>query len=133
MVAGNFAHLGRAARGTYFVEELNIRLVVVGPLARKVVLVVDRLDRADRLTGTAVHALVGVDVKHAVALVDAVNGALFDASFVFNIDAGKGDYVSHDSILSVTDTASAPNTWVNSWEQDHHEADDERAPTPVAI
>ena len=44
----------------------------------KVGFVVDRLNGTDGLTGTAVDALVRVDVEHPVALVDAVDRALPD-------------------------------------------------------
>lgn len=133
VVAGNLAHLGRAARGTYFAKEFDIRLVVVRPLAWQVVLVINRLYGAHWLAGAAVDALVGVNVEHSVALVDAVNGALFDASFVFDIDAGKGDYVGHEIILPVTNTATAPDARVNSRKQNYNKTDDQRAPAPVAV
>ncbi len=70
------------------VEELDVRLVVLGPLLRDVVLVVDGLDGADRLAGAAVDALVGVDVEHPLALVDAVDRTLLYAGFVLEVDAG---------------------------------------------
>src|SRR5690606_11300261 len=89
---------GAAGRSDLF-EELDVRLVVVRPLFGQVVFVVDGLDGADRLARTAVDALVGVDVEHAVALVDAVDGALVDTGAVFDIHAGKGDDVGHRSIL----------------------------------
>ena len=60
-------------------EEVDVRAVVVLPLRGGVVLVVDRLHRADRLAGTTVHALVRLDVERALALVDAVDRALVDA------------------------------------------------------
>src|SRR5699024_3328432 len=65
------------------------------PLLRDVVLVVDGLDGADRLTGTTVDALVGVDVQRAVALVDAVDRALLDARLVLDVDAGLRDHIRH--------------------------------------
>jgi hypothetical protein len=70
-------------------------VVVLTPLARKVVLVVDRLYRAHWLASTAVHALIRVDVKHTVTLINAVDGTFVDAGFVLYIDAREGDYVSH--------------------------------------
>ena len=81
------------------VEELDVRLVVVLPLLGHVVLVEDRLDRADRLAGAAVDALVGVDVEHPLALVDAVDGALLDARLVQHVDARLGDDVGHRRLL----------------------------------
>src|SRR5262249_39159912 len=78
-VLGNLADLGGAAGRTQVLEELVVGGDVVLPLRRDVVLVEDRLHRADRLTGPTVDALVRVDVEHAVALVDAVDRALLDA------------------------------------------------------
>src|SRR3954470_9888851 len=56
VVALDQPQLAGTARRAEFVEELDIGLVVVLPLLRHVVLVEDRLDRADRLTGTTVDA-----------------------------------------------------------------------------
>src|SRR5699024_5959535 len=60
---------------------------------------VDRLDRAHRLAGAAVDALVGVDVEHALALVDAVHGTLLDAGQVLEVHTGLRDHVRHVPIL----------------------------------
>src|SRR4029079_3753225 len=68
--------LGGAAGRAEVVEELDVRLVVVLPLVGDVVLVVDRLDRADRLARPAVDALGRVDVQRPLTLVDAVDGTL---------------------------------------------------------
>jgi len=76
-------------------EELDIGLVVVGPFLGKVILVVDCLDRADRLAGAAVDALVRMDIEGAVALVDAVDRALVNAGAVLHIDAGQRDHIGH--------------------------------------
>src|SRR5206468_5426173 len=89
----DLANLGGAAGRTEVLEELVVRVRVVLPLLRHVVLVEDRLDGADRLAGTAVDALIRVDVKHPVALVDAVDRALLDACLVEHIDAGLSDDV----------------------------------------
>ena len=95
MVLGDDPELGRAAGATEVVEELDVGLVVVLPLLRHVVLVVDGFHRADRLARTAVDALVGVDVEHPLALVDAVHGAFLDARLVKHINAGLRDDVGH--------------------------------------
>src|SRR6266571_3325072 len=60
-----------AAGRAEVLEELDVGLVEVLPLLRGVVLVEDRLDRADRLARATVHALVRVDVQRALAFVDA--------------------------------------------------------------
>src|SRR5699024_196192 len=70
-----------------------------GPLVRGVVLVEDRLDGADGFAGAAVHAFVGLDVEHPVALVDAVHRALVDAGTILDVDAGQGDDVGHGRFL----------------------------------
>src|SRR5690606_12148839 len=59
VVVVDLPELGRATGRAEHVEELHVGLVVLAPLLRGVVLVVDRLDRADRLARTAVDALVG--------------------------------------------------------------------------
>ena len=95
MVTVDDADLGGTTGRSHLGEELDVGLVVVGPLVGNVVLVVDRLDGADGLARTAVDTLVGLDVEHAIALVDAVDGALVDAGAIFEIDAGLGDDVCH--------------------------------------
>ena len=90
------SELGRAARGAEVDEELRVGRGVVLPLLRDVVLVEDGLDGADGLAGTAVDALVGVNVEAAFAFVDAVNGALVNASAVFDIHTGEGNDVGHE-------------------------------------
>src|SRR5690606_38831312 len=113
------ADLRGAAGGSDLFEEFDVGLVVVGPLLGQVVFVVDRLDGADRLAGTAVDALVGVDVEHPVTLVDAVDGALVDTGAILQIDAGQGDDVGHSSILIRSDArgrtaAGVARGWVSA-------------------
>jgi hypothetical protein len=86
VISWNWADLGSASRGSNLGEEVDVCLIVPAPLARKIVFVVDSFNWANRLTGSAVHALIRVDVKHTVALVDAVNWALVDTSFVLDIN-----------------------------------------------
>src|SRR5215207_10234511 len=98
-VAQHSADVGCPARGAERLlalgEEGRVGGGEVLPLGRDVVLVEDGLHRADGLAGAAVHAFVGVDVEHAVALVDAVDRTLFDAGLVLDVDAGFGDDVGH--------------------------------------
>ena len=61
----------------------------------KIVLVVDRLDRAHRLAGATVDALVGVDVQRARALVDAVDGTFPHACAVEDVHTRFTDHVRH--------------------------------------
>src|SRR5215208_5078380 len=63
--------------------------------------------RADGLAGAAVHTLRGVDVEHAVALVDAVDRAFLDAGLVLDVDAGLGDDVGHGQPPSLADSLRA--------------------------
>src|SRR3712207_295770 len=93
----DLAGLRRAPGAAQVGEELHVGVVEVLPLVRDVVLVVDGLHRADRLAGTAVDALVGVDVEHPVALVDAVDRTLVDARLVEDVDTSLGDDVGHGS------------------------------------
>jgi hypothetical protein len=93
----------RCATGrSEFSEEVRVDLRVLVPLLGHIVLVVDRLDRADRLAGTTVDAFVGVYVKHPSALVDAVDRAFLNACLVLDVDAGFGDRVRHRRLLTVS-------------------------------
>ena len=74
------------------VVDLHERL----PLLRQGVLGEDRLDRAFRLAGAAVDALLGVDDEDPLVLVDAVDGTDVHARAVFDVDAGLSDDVRHD-------------------------------------
>src|SRR5215472_8026192 len=94
-VVGERAGLGGAARGAELVEEPCVLGGELGPLLGDVVFVEDRLDGADRLAGAAVDALVGVDVEHPLAFVDAVDRAFLDAALVLDVDARLGDHIRH--------------------------------------
>src|SRR5690606_12853392 len=83
---------GTAGR-TDLVEELDIRLVVVGPFLGQVILVVDGFDRTHRLARPAVDALIGVDVERTLPLVDAVHGALVNTRAIFHIHTRQCDDV----------------------------------------
>ena len=62
VILGKCAYLDRSAARADVVEELDIGLVLVRPLFRDVIFVVDRLNRAHRFTGTTIDALIRVDV-----------------------------------------------------------------------
>jgi hypothetical protein len=100
VVPRNWANFGRSAWGSNFRKEVNVSLVVLAPLARKIIFVVDRFYWANWLTGAAVHAFIRVNVKHAVALIYAVDRAFINARFVFDVHTRKGDYVSHSPSLA---------------------------------
>jgi hypothetical protein len=95
VISRDGANFGSPSWGSNLGEEVNVGFVVLTPLTRKIVFVVDGLYGANWLTCSAVHALIRVDVKHAVTLIDAVDWALIDTCLVFNIHTGKRDYVSH--------------------------------------
>src|SRR5680860_378866 len=99
VVLGDLAELGCAAGASEVVEELDVGLVEVLPLLRCVVLVEDGLDRADRLAGTTVDALIGVDVERALTLVDAVDRTFLDTGLVLDVDTRLGDHVRHVRLL----------------------------------
>lgn len=82
----NWAKFGGSARGSNFGEKLNIYGVIGLELIGKVILVKNGLNRANRLACTTINAFIGVDVKHPVALINAVDRALIDASLVLNVD-----------------------------------------------
>jgi hypothetical protein len=84
-----------AAWRTKLAEELDVCLVVVSPLLRHIVFVVDGFYGAYGLTRTTVDALVGLDIEHAVALVDAVDGAFVDAGTIFEVNTWLGNDVGH--------------------------------------
>jgi hypothetical protein len=85
VISWNWANLGSASRGPNLGEEVNVCLVVLAPLTRKIVFVIDRLNWANGLASSTVHALIRVDVEHAVALVNTVNWTFIDASLVLDI------------------------------------------------
>src|SRR5699024_4890361 len=95
MIEVDQAHLRGATGRADLVEEVDVRLVVVGPLLRRIVLVVDGLYRAYRLAGTAVDAFVRLDVQHPFALVDAVDRTLVDTTLVLEVHTGFGDHIGH--------------------------------------
>jgi hypothetical protein len=88
VISRDWANFGSSSWRPNLREEVNVCLVVLAPLTRKIVFVIDRLNWANRLTGSAVHTLIRVDVEHAVALIDTVDGTLINASFVFDVYTG---------------------------------------------
>jgi hypothetical protein len=104
VISRDWPNFGSSSWRSNLREEVNIGLVVLTPFARKIVFVVNSLYWANRLASSAVHALIRVDVKHAVALVNAVNWALIDTGFVFDIDARKCNHVSHITPKKTSDS-----------------------------
>src|SRR3990170_1778753 len=93
-------HLGPGSRLVLEPEgvDLGVLLLALG----HVVLGEDGGDGAGRLAGTAVDALVGVDIELAVyafLVVDAVHWTDVDAGLVENVDARVDDDVRHGRVL----------------------------------
>jgi len=84
-------------RSVLVLEPERVDLGVFLLTVRHIVLGEDGRDRADRLAGAAVDALIGVDVELAVyvfVVVDAVDGTDLDAGFVDGADTGLRNDVS---------------------------------------
>src|SRR6476469_4761185 len=86
---------GHRGHGLALLEELPVLRDEVLPLLGDAVVRKDGLDRAGRLACLAVDALVGMDVVLVLALVDAVDGAHFDAGLVPHPDARLGNDERH--------------------------------------
>jgi hypothetical protein len=95
VISRDWSNFGSPSWRSNLREEVHVCLVVLAPLTGKIVFVIDRLYWANWLTSTTVNTLVRVDVKHAVALIDAVDWALIDTCLVFNVYTGKRNYVCH--------------------------------------
>src|SRR2546422_1228201 len=88
----------RPPRSTLFPYTTLFRSVfgdIALPLRRRVFLREDRRDRALRLAGPAVDALVRVNVELVLPLVDAVHRAHVYAGAILHADAGFRDDVRH--------------------------------------
>jgi hypothetical protein len=84
-----------AAGRANLVEKFNIGFVIISPLLREVIFVINCFNRAYGLTSTTVHAFIRMNVKHAVTFIDAVHGTFINAGTVLYVDTGKGDDVGH--------------------------------------
>jgi hypothetical protein len=97
VISRNCANLGCTAGRTNYFKKLYVCFVIIGPLLRNIVLIVDSFNRANGLTGSTVNTLIRVDIEHAVAFIDAIHWAFFNAGLVLKVNAGQSDYVSHVS------------------------------------
>jgi hypothetical protein len=86
VIAFDGTYFGSSTGRTYGVKEFNVGLVVISPLSRKVIFVVNSFNRTHWLTSSTVNALIWVDVEHSVTLIDTVNRALSDTRFVFDVN-----------------------------------------------
>ena len=109
------AELSGATGGAQIIEEVSIGANVFAPLLGNVVFIVDSFNRADRFAGAAVNAFIGVNVQGAVALVDAVNGAFFNACAVLDVYTGQSDDVGHELVATFLKNFLTPSTgWVQN-------------------
>jgi hypothetical protein len=79
-----------------FYEELGINFRELFPVTWNVILVVNSLNRADRLASATIYALIRLDVEHSVTFIDAIHWALFDAGLIFHIDTWLGNHICHE-------------------------------------
>jgi hypothetical protein len=107
VVSRDRSDFGGTTRGTNLGEKVNVRPVVLAPLARKVILVIDGFNWANWFASTTVNTFIWVDIEHSITLVYTVDGALIDTSLVFDVDARKGYYVSHVTSLTKMSLYSA--------------------------
>src|SRR3954452_6255073 len=89
--------LNGPARGAEarLVEPLGVDRLEGFPFRGDLVFGEDGVDGADGFACGTVDALVGLDVEHPAALVDAVDRALIDACAVLNVDAWFSDDEGH--------------------------------------
>jgi len=140
VVAVNQPNLRGTTWRTDGFKKFDVGLVIVRPLGRQVILVINRLNRANGLASATVNTLVRVNVKHAVALIDAVNRAFINAGFVFDVNTWQCDYVGHriflllelNDILSlaVPRSALAPRFGSKSRKQRYENQEADRAIHP---
>jgi uncharacterized membrane protein YGL010W len=99
MIAIGQTDLACTTWGSELNEELAINCAILLPLRWDIIFVIDRFHRTDWLTGTTIHALIGLDIEHAIAFIDAIHWALFDAGLIFHIDTWLGNYIGHAGLL----------------------------------
>jgi hypothetical protein len=100
MIFTNCAKFGGASRGSNLNKKLSINFTVLLPLRWHIIFIINSFNWANWLTRTAINTLIGLDIEHAITLIDTVNWALFDARFVFNINTRLSNYVGHASPYS---------------------------------
>ena len=89
-------------------EPVGVDLNKVFPLIWSRRLLEDRLDRANRLTGAAVNAFLGIDIELVffrkffglvLCGMDAVDRTDIDASGILHVDAGLSNDIGHLLLL----------------------------------
>ena len=81
-------------------EKVSVDSLVFPPFDGQLIVVENRADGTDRFAHPAVDALAGVDehLRRVVAGFDAIDWTNFDASAVFNADAGLSNDVGHNAL-----------------------------------
>lgn len=102
MIFTGSSYFAGAAWGAKFIEELRVNFFKFIPLGWDVIFVVDRFDWADRFAGATIDALIRLDVEHPIALVDAIDWALFDTGLIFHIHTRKRDHICHERLLTTS-------------------------------
>ena len=70
------------------------------PCSWHIIFIINCLNWANRLTCTAIHTLIRLDIKHSIALINTINWALFNAGLILNINTRLRNYVGHASPYS---------------------------------
>ena len=93
-------------------EEFGVDAFKMLPLRGQIDIFENRADRTFRFAGATTDALVGVDVelRGIWSAVNAIDGANFDARFVFDADARLGDNVNHHGLTFSRGTVSVSKT-----------------------
>jgi hypothetical protein len=85
----------RSTGGIFAVEDFFVFLDIRGELRRDILFRENGSHRALRLAGTAVDALVRVDIELVFPFVYAIHRAHVDAGAVFHSNAGFNNHIGH--------------------------------------
>lgn len=100
MILTGSSYFAGAAWRAEFIEELGINFLKFTPLGWDIVFVINRFDWADRFAGATIHTLIRLNVEHPIALIDAIDWALFDTGLIFHIHTRKRDHICHERLLT---------------------------------
>jgi hypothetical protein len=95
MIPRNRSYFGSSSGRTNCFKKVDVGAVIICPLLRDIVFVVNRFYWANWFTSATIHTLIRVDVKHAVTLIYTIHWAFFDACLVFKVNAWKCNYIGH--------------------------------------
>jgi hypothetical protein len=100
MVLTGCSYFACATWGAKFIKEFGVNFLKFIPLGWDIVLVINRFDGADWFASATVHTLIGLDIKHPIALVNAIDWALFNTGLIFHIHTWKRDHICHERLLT---------------------------------